>query len=186
MHRMRPRPTRHRVTRSVLIRFAALILVLALIGGLIATTVATRTTEASAAQRLYAASMHDAQGQTQALSQWRGRYLVVNFWATWCVPCVKEMPELDRLQRQYAGHNVTIVGVGIESEEPVHQFRDRLGLELTLLAGGYGALSLARGFGDDQGVLPYTVMLSTKGEVLHVRAGALLPGQMQAWLAALP
>jgi thiol-disulfide isomerase/thioredoxin len=174
------------VTRSVVIRFAALILVLALIGGFVVTTVATRNTESSAAERLYAASMHDARGQSQALSQWQGRYLVVNFWATWCAPCVKEMPELDLVQRQYARRNVTIVGIGIESEDKVRQFRDRLGLDLTLLAGGYGALSLARGFGDDQGVLPYTVMLSTKGEVLHTRAGALQPGQLQAWLAALP
>lgn len=174
------------MTRSVVIRFAALILVLALIGGFVVTTVATRNTESSAAERLYAASMHDARGQSQALSQWQGRYLVVNFWATWCAPCVKEMPELDLVQRQYARRNVTIVGIGIESEDKVRQFRDRLGLDLTLLAGGYGALSLARGFGDDQGVLPYTVMLSTKGEVLHTRAGALQPGQLQAWLAALP
>ena len=174
------------MTRSVVIRIAALILVLALIGGFVVTTVATRNSKTSAAERLYAASMHDAQGRSQALSQWQGRYLVVNFWATWCAPCVKEMPELDLVQRQYARRNVSIIGIGIESEDKVRQFRDRLGLELTLLAGGYSALSFARGFGDDQGVLPYTVMLSTKGEVLHTCAGALQSGQLQAWLAAVP
>jgi len=173
------------VTRSVIIRFAALIVVLALVGAFVATTVARRNAEASAAERLYATSLADAEGHLQALSQWRGQYLVVNFWATWCAPCVAEMPQLDRLQRQLAGRNVAIVGIGIEGEPQVREFRDRLGLRLTLLAGGYKALSLARDFGDDQGVLPYTVLLSTKGEVLHSRAGALEPGQVQAWLTAL-
>ncbi|HYA75937.1 MAG TPA: TlpA disulfide reductase family protein, partial [Burkholderiaceae bacterium] len=173
------------MTRSAFIRFATLILVLALVGALVVKTVARRNAEASAAERLYARSFDDAEGHLQALSQWRGQYLVVNFWATWCAPCVAEMPELDRLQRQFAGRNVAIVGIGIEGEQQVREFRDRLGLRLTLLAGGYDALSLARDFGDVQGVLPYTVLLSTKGEVLHSRAGALQSGQMQAWLTDL-
>jgi len=174
------------VTRSAFIRFAALILVFALVGAFVVATVARRNAQASVAERLYATSLADAQGHLQALSQWRGQYLVVNFWATWCAPCVAEMPQLDRLQRQFAGRNVTIVGIGMEGEQQVREFRDRLGLGLTLLAGGYSALSLARDFGDDQGVLPYTVLLSTKGEVLHSQAGALQPGQMQAWLTGLP
>lgn len=181
---MQQRPTHRRVSRSVLLRLAALLLVLALAGAFVVTKVATRSAEASAVERLYAASLADSEGRIQALSQWRGRYLVVNFWATWCAPCVAEMPELDLLQRQYAERNVTIVGIGIDNEQRVREFRDRLGLHLTLLAGGYESLSIAQAFGDDQGVLPYTVMLSTKGEILHSRVGALEPGQMRQWLAA--
>ena len=174
------------MTKSVVIALASLILVLALVGGIVAKKVATRNSGATAIERLYTASLDDADGHLQRLSQWRGQYLVVNFWATWCAPCVKEMPELDRLQRQFEERNVQIVGLGIENAQQVRQFRERLGIHLTLLAGGYNALSLARELGDDQGVLPYTVMLSTKGEVLHRNTGALQPGQMQAWLTALP
>lgn len=176
---------RRRVTKAALIRFAVLLLVLALVGAMLATTVARRNAQASAVEHLYATSLPDAEGRLQALSQWRGRYLVVNFWATWCAPCVAEMPQLDRLQRRYADRDVAIVGIGIESEQQVREFRDRLGLGLTLLAGGYNAVSLARAFGDNQGVLPYTVMLSTKGEILHARTGALQPGELQEWLGSL-
>jgi len=158
--------------------------VLAALGGLVATTIATRSARADAVEHLYGTTLKDADGQPQMLAQWRGRYLVVNFWATWCAPCVAEMPELDRLQRQYEQGKVTIVAIGIEGEQQSRQFRDRLGLHMTLLVGGYEALSLARAFGDDQGVLPYTVMLSTKGEILHSRSGALQPGQLQAWLSS--
>ncbi|HXY21209.1 MAG TPA: TlpA disulfide reductase family protein, partial [Burkholderiaceae bacterium] len=74
----------------------------ALVGAFVVATVARRNAQASVAERLYATSLADAQGHLQALSQWRGQYLVVNFWATWCAPCVAEMPQLDRLQRQLA------------------------------------------------------------------------------------
>ena len=167
-------------------------LALALVVALLALFVALRVPrqilrqpDAAAAEQLYAIALPDAQGHVQALAQWRGKLLVVNFWATWCAPCVAEMPELDRLERQYAPRNVAIVGVGVEDAQRVRQFRDRLGLHMPLLVGGYEAVSLARNFGDIQGVLPYTALLSTKGEVLRSKAGALDPGELQEWVSAV-
>ncbi len=135
-----------------------------------------------AAREIYALTLDDADGRAQALAQWKGTVLVVNFWATWCTPCVAEMPDLDRLQQEYAGKNVAIVGIGTENQAKVRQFRDRMGLRLPLLAGGYDSLALARAFGDVQGVLPYTVLLSAQGVVLHSQTGALPPGQLRGWI----
>jgi thiol-disulfide isomerase/thioredoxin len=133
---------------------------------------------------IYALSFPDADGQQQALSQWRGKILVVNFWATWCAPCVAEMPELERLQAEYAGRGVAIVCLGTESGERVRKFRDQLGLRLVLLAGGFDAIAIARNLGDQQGVLPYTAVFSTDGTLLRTQLGALRPGQLRDWLNA--
>ncbi|SPE33683.1 C-type cytochrome biogenesis protein ResA (Thioredoxin) [Burkholderiales bacterium] len=145
---------------------------------------APRPADALASRQLYGITLEDADGHAQSLSQWRGKILVVNFWATWCAPCVAEMPDLDKLQQEYSERNVAIIGIGIENRDRVRQFRDRLGLRMTLLAGGFDSLGLARSFGDDQGVLPYTALLSADGRLLKAHAGALGAGQLRQWLDA--
>jgi len=129
-------------------------------------------------------SLPDADGNVHPLSGLRGKALVVNFWATWCVPCVAELPELDKLQAEFAERGVEIVGIATESPERVRLFRDERHLRLTLLAGGYDSLSIARNLGDLQGVLPYTAVFSVDGRLLHTKVGALEPGQLRTWLLA--
>jgi len=140
--------------------------------------------QAQPGEELYALNLVDGDGRMQPLSQWRGKTLVVNFWATWCAPCVAEMPALEKLQREFAGRNVAIVAIGTEDLEHVRQFRDRLGLHMMLLAGGYDAIALARSLGDEQGVLPYTAQFSASGKLVHTHAGALKPGQVEQWLGS--
>jgi len=133
---------------------------------------------------IYALAFPDADGKPQAIAQWKGKRLVLNFWATWCTPCVAEMPELEKAQARLP--DVVIVGLGTEDPARVRQFRDKVGLHLTLLAGGYEALTLARTLGDTQGVLPYTVLLSADGQVMQAQSGPLRDGQLQQWLAQSP
>lgn len=152
---------------------------------------ATAPTEAKSAaaqpaDSIYDRSISDAEGKPQSLGQWKGKYLVLNFWATWCGPCVAEMPDLEKAQQALASRNVVIVGVGTESAAKVREFRDQHGLHLTLLAGGYDALALARTLGNTQGVLPYTVLVSPDGTVLQTQTGPLQPGQLRGWLPAAP
>jgi len=141
---------------------------------------------ASAGGPVYGHSLSDADGKPQALSQWKGKLLVLNFWATWCAPCVAEMPDLDNAQQEFAARNVVIVGVGTEAPARVREFREQHKLHLRLLAGGYDALVLARELGDSQGVLPYTVLVSADGTVLQTQTGPLQPGQLRSWLASVP
>lgn len=129
-------------------------------------------------------SIADADGKLQPLGQWKGRILVANFWATWCAPCVAEMPDLQKIQDEYAGRGVQVIGIGTEDTERVRKFRDHLGLHLMLLAGGFDAMTIARNLGDNQGVLPYTAVFSASGAVLHTQVGALEPGELRAWLDA--
>src|SRR4051794_40598396 len=71
---------------------------------------------------LYSQTLPDVHGQAQQLSQWRNKKLVVNFWATWCAPCVEEMPDLTLLQTELANKNVQIIGIGIDSATNIKEF----------------------------------------------------------------
>jgi thiol-disulfide isomerase/thioredoxin len=138
--------------------------------------------EGVSAADLYARVLPDAQGNPQPLSQWQGKILVVNFWATWCAPCVAEMPALDQVQREFANRNVAIVGLGTEDPQKVRAFREQTGTRVQLLAGGMEAFAIARNLGDVQGVLPYTAVFSRDGAMLHTKLGELPPDQLRSWL----
>ncbi len=123
-------------------------------------------------------------GAPQALSRWKGRLLVVNFWATWCVPCVEEMAELQQIQDDYAGRGVTVLEIGTEDLERVRRFGAEHGLRLTLLAAGFDGIEQARALGDDDGALPYTVVISPEGRILHRHRGRISAPTLRSWLDA--
>lgn len=131
---------------------------------------------------LFAASFPDAQGQPQALSQWRGKLLVVNFWASWCPPCLEEMPELSALQRKYAGQGVVVLGISTDDAAKMQEFAHSTPTSYPLLAGDFDAMQLAAQLGNDRGVLPYTVLVRGDGSVVWQHFGRL---DMQALKQAL-
>ncbi len=135
----------------------------------------------------FAAVFPDADGRSQPLSQWRGRPLVVNFWATWCPPCVEEMPDLQRIRDEYRDRGVEVIGIGIDNAAKVAAFRDKLGLTLPLLVAGVGGSDLNRALGNAGGALPYTVLIGVDGRVRERHLGQVKPEQLRRWLdAALP
>jgi thiol-disulfide isomerase/thioredoxin len=138
-----------------------------------------------AAQRLMSVSVTDLDGNPQALSQWRGKVLVVNFWATWCAPCREEMPALMRVQRKYAINGVKLVGISLDNASNVRKFADEMQIDYTLLVGGIETLDLSRGLGNRAGVLPFTVVLDRAGTVAYAHAGALTEAELAATLAPL-
>lgn len=114
---------------------------------------------------LLALNLPDAQGQPVALERWRGRPLVVNFWATWCPPCVEEMPELSALQTQFEASGLQILGIGIDSPDNIRQFSQTRPVVYPLLVAGAGGSELSRRFGNRSGGLPYTVVIDRRGRV---------------------
>jgi thiol-disulfide isomerase/thioredoxin len=144
---------------------------------------AERATTATTAP-LFQARFPDAQGQEQALAQWKGRLLVVNFWATWCPPCVKEMPELQTVAQEYSERGVTVVGLAIDNARAVAAFREQHGITLPLLVAGAGGSELGRLLGNQAGALPYTILIDRKGRIVQSRMGQLDAAQLRLWLDA--
>jgi thiol-disulfide isomerase/thioredoxin len=124
----------------------------------------------------------DADGAPRRLADWKGLVLVVNFWATWCPPCVAEMPDLQRIQAEYAGRGAALVGVGIDSAIRIREFRDRHAIGFPLLVAGMGGSDLGRALGNRAGVLPYTVLLSRGGAIVERHTGVVPPAALRKWL----
>jgi thiol-disulfide isomerase/thioredoxin len=124
----------------------------------------------------------DVDGRPQPLSQWRGRWIVLNFWATWCAPCVEEMPMLQQVARQYGPRGLVVVGVGIDNARAIRRFQEELKLDLPLLVAGAGGSALARDLGNPSGALPYTVLISPQGRIEQAHLGLLKPELLRSWL----
>ena len=136
-------------------------------------------------QALYAQALPDAGGTSQALAQWKGKALLVNFWAPWCGPCVEEMPELSALQKEGAGKNVQIIGIGIDSPGNIAQFANKFKIAYPVYVAGMSGTDLSRQFGNTAGGLPYTVLIGADGQVKKTYLGRLKFEQLRADLATL-
>jgi thiol-disulfide isomerase/thioredoxin len=120
---------------------------------------------------LLALSLPDASGQPQPMAQWRGKVLVVNFWATWCAPCREEMPDFVRAQKEYGAKGLQIVGIAVDNADKVQQFSKELGLNYPALIGGYGAMDLSREMGNNLVALPFTLVLDRQGKLAYTHLG---------------
>lgn len=127
----------------------------------------------TAVESLLSQSLPDAAGQPQQLAQWRGKPLIVNFWATWCAPCVEEMPELTALQTEIAPHGIQIIGIGIDSHAKIAAFARDHQISYPLYAAGMEGSELSRQFGNQAGALPYTVLIGRDGKIKKTYLGRL-------------
>ncbi len=118
-------------------------------------------------------SMADPAGKQQKLAQWQGKVLLVNFWATWCPPCVAEMPELQQLQTERESKGLQIVGIGIDSPTNIREFSEKHKISYPLLVGGLQGTEVSRSFGNEAGGLPFTVLIGTDGSVKQTYMGRL-------------
>lgn len=126
--------------------------------------VAARHTE-----QLWAAEFKDASGKPYALQQYRGKPMIVNFWATWCEPCREEMPEISALAEAHP--EVVVLGLAIDDAASVHEFVQAMPIAYPLLIAEEDGMLLAEALGNHKGVLPYTVILSASGEVRQTFLG---------------
>lgn len=143
------------------------------------------TPENTAVANLFAQSMSNAQGQPQALSQWKGKNLVVNFWATWCAPCVQEMPELSALQTEVADKNIQILGIGIDSTSNIAEFSGKYKINYPLYTAGMSGTELSRQFGNQAGGLPFTVVVGSDGQIKKTYLGRLKLAELRKDLLSL-
>ncbi len=136
-------------------------------------------------ERMLAAAFSDLNSQRQPLSQWRGKVLVVNFWATWCIPCREEIPGFIRLHREFADQGVQFVGIAIDQSAKVNVFARELGVNYPVLIGDDRALELQRQLGNEGGALPFTVVLDSSGRLVARHLGGLGVKQLRSILVPL-
>ncbi|MCE2949292.1 MAG: TlpA family protein disulfide reductase [bacterium] len=126
---------------------------------------------AEAAAAFFATTLPDPDGTPQAFAQWKGRVIVANFWATWCVPCREEMPHFVKMQDRYGERGLTFVGIAIDRAERVSRFAKEIGVNYPLLVGDMSVFDLARKAGNLGDLLPYTVIFDRSGKIVARRAG---------------
>lgn len=148
-------------------------------------TTAPAPAAAGAVSSLFAQSMNDAAGKAQALSAFKGKALIVNFWAPWCAPCVKEMPELAELAGEIAPKNINVIGIGIDTPTNIAQFAAKVKVTYPLYVAGMSGTDLAREFGNKAGGLPYTVLIGADGKVKKTYLGQIKFKELKADLAKL-
>jgi thiol-disulfide isomerase/thioredoxin len=118
-------------------------------------------------------SLPNIDGSQWRAEEWRNRVLVINFWATWCPPCLKEMPLFIRLQEQFADRGVLFVGIAIDDQEDVQNFIDTYGIEFPILLGESRAMQLAQKLGNRFNALPFTVIADRGGKILLRQGGEM-------------
>ncbi|NKI67857.1 redoxin domain-containing protein [Collimonas pratensis] len=131
------------------------------------------TPDNAAVAALFAQEIPDASGKTASLSQWKRKPLVVNFWATWCAPCVEEMPELNALQGEIAAKNIQVIGIGVDSADNIAKFAEKYKISYPLYVAGSSATALLRQFGNQSGGLPFTVLIGRDGQVKKMYLGSI-------------
>ena len=129
-------------------------------------------------------SLPGLDGRTHALADYRGRLLVVNFWATWCEPCRREIPLLKSLRAEYAKDGLEIVGIAVDSRDEVAKFVTAHGMTYPVLLGEQGGLEAASAFGMEV-VLPFSVFADRAGHIVALKVGELRPDEGHAILAGL-
>lgn len=138
----------------------------------------------AAVASLWGLSFDTPAGGTLAMAGFKGRPVLLNFWATWCPPCVEEMPLLDSFARQQAANGWQVIGLAIDQPSAVRQFLGRIPVGFPIGLAGLGGTELAKSLGNLTGGLPFTVVLGPDGAVRQRRMGKVTPADLAQWAAA--
>jgi thiol-disulfide isomerase/thioredoxin len=148
-------------------------------------SVAETQTAGNAVDQLWKTTPPGAAGTSEPLSAFKGKPVVVNFWASWCGPCVKEMPALSAMQRDYQKKGITFIGLGVDSEKNINAFLQKVKVDYPVYVTGFGGADLARAFGNNAGGLPFTVVIDAKGVVRSTKLGEVNESELKKTLDSL-
>jgi thiol-disulfide isomerase/thioredoxin len=139
----------------------------------------TTAPDPSAVSALTRADLPDLAGSRTTLERWRGKIVVVNFWASWCPPCREEIPGLMRIQRKFAANGLQVVGIAVDSVEKSRQAAGEMGISYPVLVAEVQIIDVTRRLGNRAGGLPFTVVLDREGRLVTTHLGLLSEAQLE-------
>jgi thiol-disulfide isomerase/thioredoxin len=175
-----PRPPRRR--RALLFGVGAAAALAGIGGGL--WQGGRHAAEAPAAAALWALRFARPDGGELALAEFRGRPLLINFWATWCPPCVRELPAIDRFAEAFRAR-VQVIGLAVDREQPVREFLSRQPVAFPVGLAALDGTELSRTLGNHAGGLPFTALLDAAGAIVRQKAGETTYDELVAWAGRL-
>lgn len=137
--------------------------------------------EAAAVSGLWRTSFDTPGGELLAMGALQGRPLLINFWATWCPPCIEEMPLIDSFYSQNHPNGWQVVGLAIDQPSAVKAFLSRRPVRYPIGMAGLEGTNLSKSLGNVSGGLPFSVVIGAKGALLHRKVGRLLPADLADW-----
>ncbi|MCQ9615463.1 TlpA family protein disulfide reductase [Paenalcaligenes niemegkensis] len=135
------------------------------------------------ADPFFGLSFKDLAGDEQPLSSYLGKPVVLNFWATWCAPCVEEMPDLDVLSQQFP--EIGFLGLAVDTSRNVEKFLKKVPVQYPVLIAGHAGVEHMRNLGNKKGGLPFTVVFNRNGRIVHRILGQISADDLQAKLSSL-
>ncbi len=139
--------------------------------------------ETNAAQSsLWALSFDTPEGKPQPMSSFRGKPLLLNFWATWCPPCVEELPLLDAFYQQQRANGWQVLGLAVDQPSAVRKWLQTKPLSFPVGMAGLDGTDLSKSLGNIAGSLPFTAVFGASGELLHRKTGIVLKQDLVQWL----
>ena len=130
-------------------------------------------------------SLPDIEGHIWRAEEWKNKILVVNFWATWCPPCRKEMPMFLELQQKYSSKGVQFVGIAIDDPQAVRDFVDTYGIEFPILIGDTRGIELSNRLGNRFSALPYTLVADRSNKIVFRQMGQIKQSVLEPLLQQL-
>jgi len=118
-------------------------------------------------------NLPDSAGKQRSISEWQGKIQIINFWATWCPPCLKEIPEFIKLQAEYKDKNVQFIGIAIEDQAAVEQYLKTTQVNYPMLIAGDEGISLSQQLGNIVNAVPFTLIVNQQGQIIHRQPGEL-------------
>ncbi|MES2207117.1 MAG: TlpA disulfide reductase family protein [Pseudomonadota bacterium] len=136
----------------------------------------------AAHQTFLSASLKDSKDKTHSLKEWKGKTIVVNFWATWCAPCKKEIPDLNLMRQKWKSRDVEFIGIAIDYPEDVARFLISTPITYPSFVAPDQGLQFMQLFGNTQGVLPFSIIMNKQQSSFETIVGTLHPEDLNTRL----
>lgn len=130
-------------------------------------------------------ALPDITGKQRDSSEWKGKILVINFWATWCPPCRKEIPEFIAAQTELAPQGVVFIGIAIDEEKAVKNYAEDMAINYPVLIANATGIELAKEFGDSMEAVPFTVIINREGQIVFRKPGEVSKSELMSQIGGL-